>query len=126
MDYRTITNTSSRQYQFIKANMNVGENGLLYTDDQYIGVALGSYYGDIGDKFVLTFEDGREVKVIKIDAKADIHTIDGCYQYLDGSMIELVIDTERALESFQQAMLMGDFNYSDLFNGSIVSVHKMV
>lgn len=120
-----ITDFSSKQYQFIQSYIEIGADGLLYSQDGFIGVALGSYYGEIGDRFILTFEDQRKIGVIKIEAKADEHTINGCSQFIDGSMVELIIDINKTQDTYAQAMLMGDFNYSALFNGRIVDVEYL-
>ncbi len=120
-----ITDFTSKQYQFIQSNMGIGADGLLYSQDGFIGVALGSYYGEIGDRFILTFDDYRQIRVIKIESKADEHTINGCSQFIDGSMIELVIDINKAQSAYDKAILMGDFNYSALFNGRIIDVEYL-
>ena len=51
MDYRMTTVVDSRQYQFIRNNLTVDKKtGFLYDEDGFIAVALGSYYGQIGDR----------------------------------------------------------------------------
>lgn len=120
-----ITDFTSKQYQFIQSYMKIGSDGFLYSQDGFIGVALGSYYGEIGDRFIITFDDHRQVGVIKIEAKADEHTINGCSQFIDSSMIELVIDINKAQSAYAKAVQMGDFNYSAIFNGRITDVEYL-
>ena len=67
-----------------------------------------------------------EPPVVKIDEKADAHTVDGCYQYQDHSVIEFVIDTTVAAKYFghisNEYILDGNFNNFELFNGDIVKI----
>ena len=126
MDYRTITNSASKQYDLIYNHMTVGSDGLLRDNDGFIGVALGSYYGEVGDRFIIELNGEREVKVIKIDEKSNDHTINGCYQKWDGSVMEIVVDTNLIGASYYEAKTMGDFDYSDLFNGQITNTRQVV
>ena len=126
MDYRAITNTASRQYKLIHSNsMVVGSDGLLYAGD-YIGVALGSKFGDIGDKFLITLNDGKQFKAIKVDEKSDSHTVDNCHHASDGSVVEFVIDIDLAKQSYPKAIRMGNFDYADQFNGTVVRIEREV
>ena len=66
MDYRATTARNSRQYQFMHNEMTVDENtGFLYDEDGFIGAALGSYYGEIGDRFYFTLETGVVLPIVK-------------------------------------------------------------
>jgi len=124
MDYRRITNKSSKQYKYIKDNMKVAENGLLYDNQGYIGVALGSHFGDIGNKFVITLDTGIVLKVVKVEAKDDKHTNNGCEQKYDGSLIEFVIDSENTTYwlGSNGYILNGNFNNHKDFKGNIERV----
>ena len=51
MDYKAITAKNSTQYKYIRDYMNIDSSGLLVDEDGFIGVALGSYYGVIGDRY---------------------------------------------------------------------------
>lgn len=129
MDYRKITNRASAQYQLIhnSGKIHVGDDGLLYSDDGFIGVALGSYFGEIGDKFKFVLSNGQELNVIKIDEKADQHTINRCYHAVDGSVIEFVVHKEKAHAKFGGANGHpggGNFNNIPQFSGSIKAVYK--
>lgn len=129
MSYQKITDKTSPQYQLIyeSGQINVGEDGLLYSADEYVGVALGSKYGKIGDKFIIEFDNKRELKVIKLDEKDDKDTVGGCYHRSDNSMVEVLVDVDKAAKTYPLAInVWGDFNYSDKFNGEITNVLKVI
>jgi hypothetical protein len=95
MNYEKITSTSSQQYKFISEFMDTTyEDGLLRlkSDTQFIGVALGSYFGKIGSKFKFTLEGGVVFYAVKVEEKSDSHTINGCVQKWDSSIIEFVVN----------------------------------
>ena len=132
MDYRAVTNTSSKQYWFIRNNMTVDTtNGFLYDEEGFIGVALGSFYGTIGSRFYFTFDNGFVLPVVKIDEKADKDTdYTGCYHLSDGSVIEFVIDSDIANTYYgyynNGLVLQGNFANYDLYSGSIVKVEEVL
>ncbi len=132
MDYRAITAKGSTQYRYIQANMTIDEaTGFLVDDDGFIGVALGSYYGVIGDRYYITLESGVVLPVVKVEEKADGDTVGGCSHSSDGSVIEFVIDTDYAADSelFNRTgnglINSGNYNNYDLFKGEIVKVEKV-
>lgn len=126
MDYRAITNTGSKQYKLIHSDaITVGSDGLLYSGE-YIGVALGSRYGGIGDKYIITLDTGKTFKAIKLDEKSDAHTYNRCHHASDGSVVEFVIDRDKAAKSYPTAIKMGNFNYTDAFNGTVIRIQKVV
>lgn len=132
MDYRMTTVVSSRQYQFIHNNLTVDKTtGFLYDCDGFIAVALGSYYGEIGDRFYFTLESGVVLPLVKAEEKADVDTDSrGCYHTIDGSVIEFVIDDDYAKEYFSSysngLVLDGNYNNYSLFSGSVVKVEKVL
>ena len=89
MDYRMTTVVDSRQYQFLNYKCYVDRTtGFLYDEDGFIAVALGSYYGEIGDRFYFTLESGIVLPLVKGEEKADEDTdYSGCYHTYDGSVI---------------------------------------
>ena len=123
MDGAKVTNTASAQYKLLQT-MHVDERGFYATDDGFIGVALGSYYGPVGSKYVVTLSNGKQYKVIKADEKADAHVWNGCYHREDGSVMEMVIDTETAGAYWgvgaNGLVLNGNFNNAEEFQGEIV------
>lgn len=127
MDGAKVTNTASKQYQLLQT-MHINDQGFYATDDGFIGVALGSYYGPIGSKFTVTLSNGNTFKVIKADEKSDNDVYNGCYHKQDGSMMEFVIDTETAGEYWGMIngyVLGGNFNNCEQFNGTIVSMERV-
>lgn len=131
MEYSMITDPTSDQYWFIRENMTVDEKtGLLYDEDGFIGVALGSKFGGIGEKYLFYLENGQVLPLIKIEEKADEDCIDGCYQKYDKSVIEFVIDVDYAGNYFGRALngfvLQGNFNNSKLFKGEITKIEHLI
>lgn len=130
MDYRMTTVRSSKQYQFIHSSLSVDKKtGFLYDKDGFIAVALGSYYGQIGDRYYFTLDSGIVLPLVKAEEKADVDTDgSGCYHLVDSSVIEFVIDTDYALDYFYHGnglVLNGNYNNYSLFNGKIKKVEKV-
>ncbi len=132
MDYRMTTVVSSRQYQFIHNFLTVDKKtGFLIDEDGFIAVALGSYYGEIGDRYYFTLDSGVVLPIVKAEEKADEDTDwTGCYHTLDGSVVEFVIDDEYAAACFgtnsNGYVLDGNYNNYPLFSGSFVRVEKVL
>ena len=129
-DYRAITSRSSAQYKYIHENMKVDEDtGFLYDEDDFIGVALGSYYGVIGDRYYVTLENGTILPLVKVDEKADKDTVNGCAHGGDGSVIEFVIDKDYASEFFKVSgnglIASGNYNNLDVFKGKIEKIEEV-
>lgn len=131
MDYRATTARNSRQYQFIHNNLTVDETtGFLYDEDGFIAAALGSFYGEIGDRFYFTLDSGVVLPIVKSEEKANVDTDDnGCYHLSDNSVIEFVIDKNYAMDYFGRLsnnyVLNGNYNNHELFNGNIVKVERV-
>lgn len=131
MDYRATTDPSSAQYWFIRNNMEVDPTtGFLLDEDGFIGAALGSYYGVIGDRYYFTLDSGVVLPIVKVEEKADKDTDEtGCYHLVDDSVIEFVIDTDIAGEYFGRFgngyVLQGNYANYSIFKGSIVKVEKV-
>lgn len=128
MDYRAVTDKSSAQYKLMHSNkITVCSDGLLRDKDGFIAIALGSYYSTkIGERFIITFENGNKIKVITCDAKADKDTINGANHKTDGSMIEMIIDVNKAKKYYPMGIKMGDFNHEEGFQGNIIKIVKVV
>ena len=129
MDYRAITSVNSNQYQYIynSGEIYVAEDGFLRTYDGYIGVALGSYFGNIGDKYVFTLDTGIELRLVKVEEKADKDTDSYGYTADDGSVIEFVIDAGKMRnKKYENGYIYGgNFNNCPDFNGKIVKIVKV-
>ena len=132
MDYRMTTVVLSRQYQFIHNELTVNKNtGFLYDKDGFIACALGSFYGEIGDRFYFTLDTGIVLPLVKAEEKADEDTdAMGCYHLIDTSIIEFVIDSDYAGEYFfsngNGLVLNGNYNNYWLFKGDIEKVEKVL
>ena len=130
MDYRATTDPSSVQYWFIRNNMEVDEvTGFLLDEDGFIGAALGSYFGNIGDRFYFTLDSGVVLPIVKVEEKADRDTDPtGCYHSKDGSVIEFVIDSTIAGDYFGRygngLVLQGNYANYSIFKGDIVKIEK--
>lgn len=125
MDYKMITDKTSKQWQYINASGRIKiENGYLM-EGEYIGVALGSYFGEIGTKYIFTLDTGKQIKVVKIEEKADAHTNNGCQQKWDGSVIEFVIDSNAFEKSSNEYVYNGNFNNIEQFNGHIEKIEMV-
>lgn len=122
MDYSKIS-TTSYQGKFIREHMHIVD-GLLYDKDLYIGVALGSYFGPIGSRYTFILDTGIQLNVIKIEAKSDHHTVKGCEQRWDHSVIEFVIDgkTNVFYKGSNGLIANGNFNNLPQFRGNIVKI----
>ena len=103
----TALSKSSPQYRYLVDETYDSAN-LRVTDDGYYAVAMGSYYGVLGDKFIVTFDDGTSTKVVKVDEKANNHTSDACYgmsMASDGSIIEPIISTSDESQASSPSLL---------------------
>lgn len=129
MDYKKITKTSSPQYLFIKEHMTVCEDGFLRDKHGNIGVALGSYFGEIGAIYEFVLDTGIVLNVVKIEEKADKHTVKGYYHKIDHSIIEFVVDANSKLlkkHMYSNGYIwQGNFNNCPDFNGKIVEIYKI-
>lgn len=95
MDYRAITNKASNQYKFQQRDdVWVDEYGFLVQNSEWYVVAMGSYWGKIGDKFIVRLENGETISCVLGDIKADRHTDKLNYSHAsDGHVIEFLIDS---------------------------------
>ena len=126
MEYSKITNKSSKQWKYINASGKIKiENGYLM-EGEYIGVALGSYFGEIGTKYIFTLDTGKQIKVVKVEEKSDNDTINGCYQKYDKSVIEFVIDTHAFAKSKNGYVNNGNFNNLEQFKGNITKIERVL
>lgn len=121
MDYRTITDTSSIQYE-LQQKATTDENGFRKIDDRYC-VALGTFYTSyIGEIFNITLDNGKIIKCIVGDVKSDKHT-DENHQYAVASdnILEFIVEDTYINE---ESRLHGDMSHSGM-EGQIVSIQKV-
>lgn len=95
MDYRAITNKASNQYKFQQRDdVWVDEYGFLVQNSEWYVVAMGSYWGKIGDKFIIRLENGETISCVLGDIKSDRHTDKFNYAHAsDGHVVEFLIDS---------------------------------
>lgn len=123
MDYRCITNTSSRQYKLQK-KAYTGSYGIRQVDGRYC-IAVGSYYTEkIGTYIDLILKNGTVIPCILADCKANKDTDGKNQKTADGSLIEFVVDTPKLSKKVR---IRGDVAYSTkAWNSKIVKIkiHK--
>lgn len=120
MDYRAVTDAASTQWAIISQAYHRGD-GLLEVDG-YILVALGSYWGPVGTTYRAVI-GGREVYLMKGDAKQDCHTYGGYgYEGQNGHLIEVIVDTDYLVD---MAMIMGDCDYIAALNGEVTELEVL-
>ena len=129
-DYRLITSVGSAQYQYIHNHCVVDdETGFLIDEDGFIGVALAYSFGEIGSRYYFILDTGITIPVVKVDAKASIHATNGCSADSNGSVLEFVIDADRAAAYFGGANGLassGNFNNYEYLNGSIADIERVL
>ncbi|MDY5222574.1 MAG: hypothetical protein SPH34_04570 [Lachnospiraceae bacterium] len=131
MDYRTITDETSNQYSYIRQHMLIDRHtGLLYDGDGFIGVALGYSFGAIGTRYYFILDSGITLPVVKIEEKDPKDAPNGCTVDINGSILEFVIDADRAASYFGTAsnnlVLQGNFNNDPRFAGSISEIDRVL
>lgn len=119
MDYRAITNKSSNQWKLLQT-LNFDNDGFIRDEEGYIGVALGSYFGPIGSRWVFYLKDGTELPVIKVDQKQDKHTCkDNIYGLNNWDIIEFVVDSSKMPKFANGYAWGGNLNNNPLVAGEI-------
>lgn len=116
MDGSCITNKSSAAYWQMQKMSVV--NG-LYMEGDYAGVAMSSFYGNVGDKFRITLSSGQVLYAVMTDTKQSSQ-LDENYAHPDGSVIEFIVDTDTLPD---QVLLEGSLNC--IYTGSIEKIERM-
>lgn len=127
-DYRAITNTNSTAYKFLHSDgVSVNSEGFLMLDNEYYCVALGHYFGNVGDKFLITLDNGFEFKAVIGDMKSKLHTDKNNYAHTNGHIIEFIIDSTHPYMEEINIRYHGLFNRADeRFNGNITNIQKII
>lgn len=109
MDYRTITNRSSKQYQLQNLYTNTNDYGLRMVGDRYC-IAVGTHFNaEIGQYLDLILENGTVIPCVLSDIKADIHTDESNIVTLhNGCVSEFIVDTQSL---YNKAKIMGDISH---------------
>ena len=105
MDYRMITNRSTRQYA-LQQEAYTGSDGLRYVDDRVMVAMAEQTVGTILD---IKLSDGDVIRAIVGDIKANTRCA-----HPDGSILEFIVDT-RMMDT--HIKMTG--NYDSLYNGPI-------
>lgn len=124
MDYRKITNESSKQWEIIHNELMVCADGMLRDKYGRIAVALGSYFGDVGSTWRFYLDDNgiiKSIDVIKADAKADIDTErNNIVGIPAGDVIEFVIDSNSFPVWENGYAVGGNFNNIEEYRGDVI------
>lgn len=115
MDYRCITNRSSLQYK-MQQQAYTDENGLRKIGEYYC-VAMGTYYGNLGDKLYVETDEGANFKVILSDIKSDSHT-DATHRYTlaNRCMMEFLVETESMPSSIRSSGTVNGLGFQGKIN----------
>lgn len=118
MDYRSIKDKASRQWQ-LQQGAWTDEQGFRRYGDYYM-IALGTYYAEeCGRLFRISFEDGGVIDAVVGDIKADADT-DALHQHRNGNVVEFIVDTTAIS---RDCLVMGDMSWAgELFRGRVASI----
>jgi len=122
MDYRKITNQSSKQWHLQQLAVT-NDDGFRMFNGKYL-IAVGSYYSkEVGKEFRITLADGFTFNAIVGDLKMDKHT-DNNNQYMpeNGNIVEFIVDVDK-LDPLTKKL--GDVSNSGL-KGKIISIEEEV
>lgn len=122
MDYRTITNKSSKQW-YLQQLATTNEEGFRVFNGKYL-VAVGTYYAnEIGKELKITLEDGTVFLAIVGDIKNNIHT-DQSNRYIEknGNIIEFIVDTDKLNSKTKK---LGDVSNLG-FEGKIIMIEEVI
>ena len=125
MDYKCITDKSSKQYKLQNKAKTDKKTGIRIVKGRYC-IAVGSYYSKkIGTKLDLVMKNGKVIKCILADVKSDSDTINKHRQHRDGSIVEFIVDTKKIPRIVR---LMGDISYTKPFKSRIkqIRVYKKI
>lgn len=119
MGYHKITNHNSQQWA-LQQTAYSDENGLRKIDDYYL-VAMGQYYGTVGDKFKVTLSSGQQFNVIMGDMKKYEHTFNGEGQIGadNKDMFEFIVDYSNLNSNIKR-----DGSVNCIFNGTVLKLEK--
>lgn len=120
MDYRTITDTSSPQWQ-LQQVAYTDTDGLRRVNNRFC-IALGSAYGStIGDKYIVELAAGAQLRCILADQKADCDTNADNTADVNGAVVEFIVDTPSLSSTVRS---MGDVSYVEGFKGKVKRIYR--
>lgn len=120
MDYRAITDTASKQWE-LQQSAWTDNQGFRRIGDDYC-VALGTFYGQVGDRFRVTTDRGNVYWIRMSDAKGG--DSNGWYHVAgDGriNLVEFLVATE-CLPS--EVTFSGDCGVLENIGGNVVKIEK--
>lgn len=125
MDRTAVTDSSTKNYEICR-NASVNNDGTLSYNGRTV-IAIGQKYGKPGTKLDITLkkDDGKQhtVNAIVGDSKKYCDTENGQgWVAADGSVLEIVVDTN-CINNLSRKM--GDMNYTNALNGTIVKIVKL-
>lgn len=121
MDYRAITDTSSKQWELQQVAWT-DDQGFRRIGDDYC-VALGTFYGQVGDRFRITTDRGNVYSVIQADAKG--WDSNGWYHVAGNgkiNLVEFIVATEYLPN---EVTVMGDCGVLDNIGGNVVKIERL-
>ena len=113
-DYKCITNTESLQYE-LQQKAWTDEYGLRRYGDEYM-VAVGSYYGSVGDHIKVTLDTGETFDAIIGDSKGK-RWYHKCGK--GANVVEFIVDTSSLDKTAKE---MGDISYIPSFEGDVTEI----
>lgn len=130
MDYRTITDTASAQYELQQIAVT-DSNGLRKHGDYYL-VAMGTYYTEtVGSTFKITLESGNEFQVMAGDIKSNSDTdktnmyspvYDQSGYFISANVIEFIVDTDEIDPYIKK---LGTISGYEDFKGNITKIERI-
>ena len=129
MDYRVIMNKRSAQYK-LQQSCWTDDNGLRRKLDDYV-VAMGTYYGEVGDRFKVTMTSGNEFTVRIGDIKPDKYTDENNMytavynehgKFVSANVLEFIVDTKKLPKKVK---LLGTVSGIYFFRGNIEKLEKL-
>lgn len=121
MDYRAITDTSSKQWA-LQQMAWTDSDGFRRIGDDYC-VALGTFYGQVGDRFRITTDRDNVYTVQMADAKG--YDSNGWYHVAGNgkiNLVEFIVQTEYLPN---EVALHGDCGVLDNVGGNIVKIERL-
>lgn len=130
MDYRAITDETSKQYE-IQQQAYTDNDGFRKIGEDYL-VAVGTYYSEsCGERFNVTLDTGNQITVTIGDIKQDCCTdelnmyspvYDENGNFISGNVVEFIVDTELLS---QKAKMLGSVEAYEDFKGNIKSIERI-
>lgn len=138
MDYRTLTDESSEQYEIQRyccTDADTGIRYLVYGDERYFCAALGSAYGqNLGDLFQVSLENGSVFRIVYADFKNPLGADDFNFfghsdLNYDGELctnvVEFIVDSDWLPSSVAQTGTLSALSFFGGLNGSGGNIVKI-